>query len=99
MGPAAPPRVWMRIVAWGVDEAATEVAVRMATHGPSRQGWQVREGGVTRLGGPRCPINLSDDGAVATGRGERWAYAVYPSPVASAHRRGESGVEARVDCE
>lgn len=71
---------------WGVTAADAERAIRRAACGPGRAGWRFAP--VERLTDPECPIDPLDPAALATDRGDRWAYAVYPAGIGEG---GEDG--------
>jgi hypothetical protein len=61
--------------AWGTTGADIEHAVYMAQRGQWRRAWHVAD--VQRFAESACPIDVDDPKAIATDRGEHWAYAVY----------------------
>lgn len=66
----------VRLLVWAVTDRDAQEAVCQAGARPSRAGWMFA---VERVGGARCPIDVTDPGSIAAEVGDRWVYAVYPA--------------------
>lgn len=67
--------VRVRAMVWGFTDADAEHALYKARQPDSRGRWDFAQ--VERCVAPTCPVDVTDDSALATEDGYHWAYAVY----------------------
>jgi hypothetical protein len=72
-----PGRVPVLLLAWGLTEADTAMAVKCAEQRPSRVAWEFVH--IDKLTDGACPIDISDPKVIAADCSSGWAYAVYPA--------------------
>ena len=76
-----PPRIQVRLLAWGITDQHAETAVQSAQRGSFRAAWDFTN--IQRQTTDACPIDVTDVKLIAADCGAGWAYAVYPAGVAS----------------